>query len=325
LPYGPQTLAYFLKPEGARRPLPGILGLHDHGGVKYFGKRKIARSTGGIHPHIREHQKIYYDGRAWANELARHGYGVLVHDVFPFASRRIQASGLPAHVVKRMMKPPEAVEELNPEDLTADSAVTEYDVSADEPGGGIHRYDAFAAQHEHIVAKSLFSAGTTWPGLFLCEDLLALEVLANRPDIDSSRLGCGGLSGGGLRTNYLAGLDDRIRCAVSVGFMSTWRDFVLNISYTHTWMLFIPLLPRYLELAEVLGMRIPLPTLVQCNTEDPLYTLGGMQRATDILSEVYAKADASQRLQVSFFKGPHRFSRPMQNEAFAWFDRWLKQ
>ena len=32
LPVGPRTEAVFLKPEGAAGPLPGVLGLHDHGG-----------------------------------------------------------------------------------------------------------------------------------------------------------------------------------------------------------------------------------------------------------------------------------------------------
>ena len=37
LPYGPPTEALLLKPAGARGKLPGIIGLHDHGGNKYFG------------------------------------------------------------------------------------------------------------------------------------------------------------------------------------------------------------------------------------------------------------------------------------------------
>src|SRR5688500_5024358 len=41
LPYGPPTEAVFLKPAGAKGPLPAVLGLHDHGGNKYFGTRKI--------------------------------------------------------------------------------------------------------------------------------------------------------------------------------------------------------------------------------------------------------------------------------------------
>src|SRR5260370_24349712 len=41
LPYGPATEALVLKPSGATGTLPGIVGLHDHGGNKDFGVRKI--------------------------------------------------------------------------------------------------------------------------------------------------------------------------------------------------------------------------------------------------------------------------------------------
>jgi hypothetical protein len=40
--YGPRTLAWILKPAGARSPLPAIVALHGHDGVKFFGKEKIA-------------------------------------------------------------------------------------------------------------------------------------------------------------------------------------------------------------------------------------------------------------------------------------------
>ena len=96
------------------------------------------------------------------------------------------------------------------------------------------------AEHESVMAKSLFSAGTTWPGVFFGEDRKALDILCSRKDVDPDRIGCGGLSGGGMRTVFMGGLDPRIKCAVCVGFMTTWKDFLLNKSFTHTWMTFVP-------------------------------------------------------------------------------------
>src|SRR5207302_3099799 len=52
LPYGPPTEALLLKPNGARGKLPGIVGLHDHGGNKYFGLRKITRMSNDTHPEV---------------------------------------------------------------------------------------------------------------------------------------------------------------------------------------------------------------------------------------------------------------------------------
>jgi dienelactone hydrolase len=300
LPYGPPTEAVFLKPADAQGRLPAVLGLHDHGGNKYFGWPKIAQMSDRIHPMMAAHHQNYYGGVSWANELAKRGYAVLVHDTFAFASRRVRVADVPP-VVRKNLK------EVNPD--------SEAEIKA---------YNTFAADHENLMAKSLLCAGTTWPGVFTAEDQRALDYLCSRDDVDPSRVGCAGLSGGGLRTCYLAGLDHRIRCACCVGMMTTWRDYLLNKCHTHTWMIYIPGLPADLDYPEILGLRVPLPTMVLNDIGDQLFTLPEMQRADRMLAEVYAKAGAADRYRCSFYPGPHKFDRPMQAEAFAWFDRWLK-
>ncbi len=300
LPYGPPTEALVLKPAGATGKLPAVVGLHDHGGNKYFGLRKITRMSKDPHPGMLRHQEQYYGGAAWANELARRGYVVLVHDTFTFGSRRMRLADLPAKIRNNMV-------EANPE-------------AEDE----IQRYNQFAGNHEHIIAKSLFSAGMTWPGVFVFDDQRALDYLASRPDVDATRIGCGGLSGGGLRTVMLTGADDRIRCSCCVGMMTTWRDYLLNKCFTHTWMCYVPGLPRDLDYPEILGLGAPNPVLVLNNRQDELFTMPEMERADGILTDVYKKAAAPDRYRASFYDGPHKFDREMQKEAFAWFDRWLK-
>ena len=187
----------------------------------------------------------------------------------------------------------------------------------------IKAYNAFASDHENVVAKSLFCAGTTWPGVFTAEDQRALDYLCSRPDVDPDRVGCAGLSGGGLRTVFLAGLDDRIACACCVGMMTTWKDYLLHKSHTHTWMVYVPGLPRDLDYPEILGLRAPKPTLVLNDDGDQLFSLDAMHEADRILAEVYTKAGAADRYKGTFYPGPHKFDLPMQAEAFAWFDRWL--
>ncbi|MBZ5591543.1 MAG: alpha/beta hydrolase family protein [Acidobacteriia bacterium] len=300
LPYGPPTEALVLKPAGTTGPLPGILALHDHGGNKYFGVRKITRISKAQHPLMLTHQDHYYGGVAWANEIARRGYVVLVHDAFTFGSRRMRLSDLPDVIKGHLV-------ETDPE-------------SEQE----IQRYNTFAANHEHLIAKSLFCAGTTWPGVFTAEDQRALDYLCSRPDVDPSRIGCCGLSGGGLRTVFLTGLDPRIRCSCCAGMMTTWRDYLLNKCYTHTWMIYIPGLARDLDYPEIFGLNLPNPLLVLNNREDDLFTVPEMERADKILRDVYHRAGADDRYRMKFYPGPHKFDREMQGEAFQWFDRWLK-
>lgn len=268
LPYGPRTRAVFMKPAGSRGRLPGVLALHDHGGISKWGVEKIVR----LGPHdgeTAEHQREYYGGRGWANELARRGYAVLVHDTIGFASRN--------------------------------------------PG-----------TFEEKFAKSLLCAGTLWAGLVLYDDERALDYLASRPDVDPERIGCGGLSGGGLRTVFLGGMDPRIKAAFPVGWMTTWRDVMLYKPHKHTWMLYVPGLPRQLDFPEILGMRAPLPVFVLNDEGDELFTLSEMREADRILREVYAKAHAADNYRCTFYPGPHKFDVAMQDDAFAWLDANLK-
>ncbi len=300
LPYGPRTKAVVLKPANARGKLPAVVGLHDHGGNKFFGLDKITRSGSAQHPLMARHQDGYYGGRPWANELAKRGYVVLVHDTFSFASRKVRMQDVS----------PAALSDVSPVEDDSESSII--------------AYNRWAAGHEHLMAKSLFSAGTTWPGVFLGEDQRAVDYLCGRPDVDPSRVGCAGLSGGGLRTVYLGGMDDRIRCACCVGMMTTWRDYLLHKCHTHTWMIYIPLLPRDLDYPEILALRAPAATLVLNDLEDSLFTVGEMRRADEMMRAIFDKAGAADRYRCTFYPGPHKFDVPMQREAFDWFDQWLK-
>ena len=300
LPGGPRTEAVFLKPVGARGPMPAILALHDHGGNKFLGWRKIARIGDEPTEVVVAHQKEYYGGVAWANEVARRGYAVLVHDTFPFGSRRVRVADVSPKVREDGVDP-------GPDDAA-----------------GVKRYNTFARAHEDIMEKSLVSAGTTWPGVYVVEDQRALDVLCARPEVDPKRVGCAGLSGGGMRTVFLGGLDDRVRCAIAVGFMTTWRDFLLDKCYTHTWMAYVPLLPRDLDFPEILALRAPAPTMVLNCNEDALYTLAEMHRADAILRETFEKGGAADAYRRNFYTGGHKFDLVMQKDAFAWFDRHLK-
>lgn len=300
LPYGRATEAILLKPQNAKGALPAILAFHDHGANKYFGTRKITKTSDKQHPDMVSHQKEYYSGLAWANEIAKRGYVVLVSDAFPFASRRVMLQDVPASQRN-------GLNDQNPEDSE-----------------NIKAYNTWASAHEHTMAKSLFSAGTTWPGVFFAEDQKALDVLCARKDVDATRVGCAGLSGGGMRTVFMGGLEPRIKCAVCVGFLTTWKDFILNKSFTHTWMTYVPMLPKDMDFPEILGLRAPLPTLVLNDTHDGLYTLPEMEAADKILAEVYKKANATDKYKCSFHPGPHKFDSKMQTEAFDWFDQWLK-
>jgi hypothetical protein len=80
--YGPETTAWLLRPAGVRRSLPGVLGMHCHGGVRSVGAEQLVDLGADSAARAVWLRDRYYSGRAPANELPRQGYAVLVHDTF---------------------------------------------------------------------------------------------------------------------------------------------------------------------------------------------------------------------------------------------------
>ncbi len=298
-PFGPRTEAFVVRPSRAKGRLPGIVALHDHSKFKYYGKEKLVAAEDEP-PIMQEFKRGTYGGVSWAGELARRGFVVVVPDNFLWGSRKILPESVPEEFVR--------------------------DVMREIPGSRAHieAYNAFCDGYESLVAKTLFASGTTWPGIMAWEDRRAVDYLLTRADTDHGRLGCGGLSGGGLRTIYLAALDPRIRCAVCAGFMSTLGEMIPDMVRWHTWMFHVPHLPALMDLPDVASLHGPAPLMVLCNRDDELWTLAGQQQADEMLKRIYARMEATECYRGLFYPGPHKFDLPMQRDAFEWFERWLR-
>lgn len=304
MPYGPRTRGFFLRPANYDNKLPAIIALHDHGGFFYYGKEKIT----AVHnePRIlQEYKKKYYGDRSWATVLAKRGFAVLAVDVWLWGSRRI-----PIDSVNETFQEP--FKNLEP---TSD----EY----------IRKYNEFWENNEcSLIVDTALNAGTSWPGIFSYEDRRSVDYLLTRSEIDPDRIGCGGLSMGGLRAAFLAGFDPRIRCGLCVGFMSTIRGILRNhikCPPNHGLLMYAPQLFKFLDLPDVITVRAPAPLMVQFNKDDELFTFEGQSAADQKIAQIYSKMSHPENYVGRFYPGPHKFDLAMQEEAFRWLEEWLVQ
>src|SRR5215469_7865791 len=302
--YGPRTRGYLLRPAAASGPLPGVLALHGHDGYKYHGKEKIADGPDGPPGELAALRRKMYQGRAFANELARRGFVVLVPDVFGWGSRRFEADIMPSPA-----SPP-------PEDLW---------IAEETAGdaGDVRWYNRLAARHEHLVEKYCRLLGTSFAGVVAYEDRVAAAYLAARPEVRTGPLGCVGLSGGGCRSALLQATCPRIGAAVIAGMMTTHRALLDRHVANHTWMFFPPGLASFGEWPDLAGCRAPSPLMVQYLTDDALFPADGMRAAHALLTERYAHAGVPTAYVGEFYPGPHRFDAAMQDSAFARLADWL--
>lgn len=286
----------------ARRP--AVLALHCHSGRYTWGHEKILSSPGEP-AFLAEFRRGTY-GRPWAEELALRGYVVVAIDAFYFGERRLRVEDLePARVFPEVR---EAFEQVRAR--PAHSA--EWDAA-------VNRVCGF---YEHLTAKAIAATGATWPGIHVWDEMRTVDYLVGRPDVDPARIGCVGLSGGGFRTAMAIAADPRIRAACVTGWMTEFAHQLRN-HLRHTWMVFTPGLHGALDLPDAAALHAPGALLVQQCRRDTLYPLAGMQAAVDKLARIYAKAGLAERFRGTFYDDTHSFRPAMQEEAFAWLDRWL--
>jgi dienelactone hydrolase len=293
---GVRVPAYLLIPKRARLPAPGIVALHSHDGIYLWGKEKVVESD-DEHPYLTAFKQRRYGGKSIAAELARQGYVVIVIDMFYWGERRMILDGDPSIYRQRPR------------------TMTEKEIDA---------FNQRSSQNEQLVARSLFTAGVSWPGVVLWDDIRTLDYLASRPEVDRQRLGCVGLSVGGYRSYLLAALDQRIKAAVDVGWMTSMPDQIKqHVIYTIGFSFHLIGLYQDLDFPDLAGLIAPRAILVINGSQDRLFALDGVKRAFEKIAQCYRKAGASVRQRCSLYNAPHEFNLEMQAEAWEWLKRWI--
>ncbi|QDU92986.1 dienelactone hydrolase family protein [Lignipirellula cremea] len=282
-------------PKNLKGPAPAIVDLHSHGGMFLFGKEKVI-DFGQNHPVMTRYHEKNYGGRPTTTALVRRGYVVITIDALMFGERRLMLD----------------------EDLHYGWERSKYSV---EVATALNQK---CRGKESTLAKSMVYAGAAWPGVITWDDRRTVDYLVTRPEVDPQRIGCVGVSLGGWRTLFLAGMEERISAACLVGFMSTVRPMLHRHIDTHSWAHFVPGLHPYLDLPDVVSMMAPKPLMVQQCRQDGLFTPEGMQDSVDKIAAVYEKAGVKEQFHGNFYDGGHRFDVPMQEDAFDFFDQQLR-
>lgn len=284
---GTPTEAWFLKPaDHAGDVLPAVLLMHGHDGLKFYGKEKVADGPDGPAPGVSELRKQGYDGQSVAAGLVDAGFAVLVHDAFPWGSRRISWADFPARARKAA--------DMNEE-----------------------RYEVAAREHEHGIAKAAALTGSSLAGKVLREDLVALNVLRGLPGVDAARIATTGFSGGGARVAHLLAATD-VKAAVITAMMSTFADIADGHADDTTWLMITPGLPAVCDWPAVAASAAPIPLLVQFAQHDSHFGLAGMRDADAALAQAYSGTDA---LVTQWFDDRHVFSTDMQGAVTDWLRR----
>ena len=146
-------------------------------------------------------------------------------------------------------------------------------------------------------------------GMWTWDLMRLVDYAQSRPDVDPDRIGCAGLSGGGLQTLWLAALDDRIKCAVISGYFYGYLHSLLVMSGNCSCN-YVPHLWEKVDMGDIGALIAPRPVVIETGDEDPLNSalkLANVCPQVEVMKKAYAIFQAEGNLVHDVFPGEHRW------------------
>ncbi|WP_435017215.1 alpha/beta hydrolase family protein [Tundrisphaera sp. TA3] len=154
------------------------------------------------------------------------------------------------------------------------------------------------------------------------DGLRAMDYLAGRPEVDPTRLGCTGNSGGGTETAYLMALDDRIAVAAPSCYITSLERLFATIGPQDAEQNITGQVAFGMDHADYVTMRAPKPTLLCVGTQD-FFDIDGAWASFREAKLAYGRFGFGERVDLFESDEPHGFTGPRRTAAMRWMRRWL--
>jgi len=168
------------------------------------------------------------------------------------------------------------------------------------------------------------SRGYTPAGVEAWNCIRALDYLETRPEVDKTKFGVTGRSGGGAYTLWIAALDERIQVAAPVAGITSMQNHVPDGCIEgHCDCMFMVNTFRW-DFPLVTALIAPRPLMILNTDKDNIFPLDGVVDVYQKTRKVYEAMGAGDKIGFAIYEGPHKDTQPLRVPAFHWFERQFK-
>ena len=186
---------------------------------------------------------------------------------------------------------------------------------------GHPQYNGTTTEH-FLMGVGSTLVGRNTARYLVWDAMLAIDYLVSRPEVDASKIGFTGCSGGGTLTSYVMALDDRVACAAPACYLTTFRHLVETIGPQDAEQNIFGQLAFGLDHPDYVLMRAPRPTLISSTTGDYFSIEGAWQNYRQA-KRVYGRLGFPERVDLVEVEGRHGVHPQNLATITHWFQRWL--
>ncbi len=163
-----------------------------------------------------------------------------------------------------------------------------------------------SSTREHSYANNqLLLSGASAARDFTWDGIRAIDYLMTRSEVDTSRIGVTGLSGGGTQTAYISAFDDRVKTAAPAGYITNLRRVLGMIGPQDGEQIFIGGVAKGLDHGDLVEVFAPKPYLIVATTRD-FFNIVGVRETFEEARKAwcpFGKPDDLQMVEDDFRHG----------------------
>lgn len=189
---------------------------------------------------------------------------------------------------------------------------------------GERKHVADGHEGEQDAFKLMLWRGQVLYGMMMFDEFRAMDYLASRPEVDSTRLGAFGMSMGSTKAWWLAALDPRVKLCIDVCCLTDYEELIRTHALKeHGIYYYVPSLLKYFQTAGINELIVPRPRLSVNGRRDPLTPPAGVEKIRDRLMPLYQKYGKQADCHIQLFDCAHVELPEMRKLILQWMDREL--
>jgi pimeloyl-ACP methyl ester carboxylesterase len=179
------------------------------------------------------------------------------------------------------------------------------------------------AEHR-VLGQQCYLLGLNLMGYRVWDASRAIDYLETRDDVDPERIAMAGSSGGGMETLQYAAFEPRIKAAIPVSAVATFRAKTEALRIADPEQILYGTLRDGIDHPELLAAFAPRPLMIGSPTQD-FIPIDAARSTFNAVVQAYALLDAGSRLRLSETNDQHGMNQQLREAAIDWLLRWLTE
>lgn len=187
--------------------------------------------------------------------------------------------------------------------------------------------DRTTGNHHDAAGRQCFLTGNHLSSFMMWDNIRAIDYLCTREEVDEDKIGMTGCSGGGTLITHILAIEDRIKVAEPVCFVTTQRKRyeevygpmkdigdaeqvplnMVKVGIEHADLL-LPFAPKALQIGAA---------------EKDYFSIVGTQETYRELKGMYRILGAEEKLNMTESPAGHGFQKEIREPMYEWMNRWF--